>query len=672
MIYFLVMAKQNQSQTKSCSLPSAIGVTVPLGALKTEENHCIGEFLDLKIFADFCQKAQLNLIQLLPINDTGTESSPYSALSAFALHPVYLAIEKLPEAAEDSSIQQEIALLHQKYNQAERFPYSEIRKDKLSLLKNIFNAHYASLKENKEMHQWILENSWVTHYAVFMALKQQNNEASWIQWKDTVCYSCEDIKKRWADKTLFQEHLFYAWVQWHCHLQFLEASSYVRSLGILLKGDIPIMMNEDSVDVWSKPSLFDRNFSAGSPPDADNPSGQNWGFPIYVWDTLRTEKYSWWLARLKNFAQYYDAYRLDHVLGFFRIWAIPQGERSGKLGYFLPNCPITYDELLLSGFSPERICWLSKPHVPTEALAPFTTSYNEAVEFLSCGLDRIGTEEMWLFKDSITCENDLWNLSLPEQIKPILVSYWQNRTLLEITPEHYVFTWCFQESTSWASLHEKEKEELQSLLAQSQLQRELLWNEQAYRILQTITSSTSMIPCGEDLGYCHCGISEILSNLNILSLKVIRWCRNWQEENQPFIPWSKYPPCSVATTSVHDSSTLRQWWLSKEESAYFTKQFRTPLDIKPGTFTDKTARFLFNTMAKVKSAWFINPIQDYLALSKDYLNSNPSQERINIPGTVSSFNWTYRIPVSVEELLKNEKLLNAIQTIAEKHKKVKL
>lgn len=666
------MVNKNPNQTSSSPLQHVTGVALPLGSLKTNKNHCVGEFLDLEVFADFCKKAQLNLIQLLPVNDTGTESSPYSALSAFALHPIYLSLEELPEVATNDSLKQEITALHQTYNDEKRFPYTEIRKAKIALLKKIFTFHFATLETNSELQKWIEENSWVTQYAVFMTLKELNNEASWIYWQDTFSYSEETLQKRWQDKSLKKEHLFHVWLQWRCYQQFLKASSYVRSLGILLKGDIPIMMNEDSVDVWTNPLFFNRNLSAGSPPDGDNPLGQNWGFPIYNWDALRKEKYSWWIDRLKHSAQFYDAYRLDHVLGFFRIWAIPQGERSGKLGYFLPNYPIPYYELLLSGFSPERIRWLSKPHVPTEALAPFTTSYDEAVSFLSCGLNRIGTEDMWLFKDSITCENDIWNLSLPEQIKLVLISYWQNRTLLEIAPEQYVFSWCFQETTSWNSLSNKEKEELQNLLAESQLQRELLWDEQAYRILKTITSSTSMIPCGEDLGYCHCGISEILSNLGILSLKVIRWCRNWQEDNQPFIPWAKYPSCSVATTSVHDSPTLRQWWLAKDESSYFIKQFRAPLDIKPGFFTNKTARFLLNTMAKVKSAWFINPIQDYLALAKEYLSTEPSQERINIPGTVSAFNWTYRIPVSVEELLENEKLLLAIQTIAEKHKKVKL
>ena len=662
------------------------GVVVPISALRSKESCGTGEFADLVHFADLCESAGLNLIQVLPVNDTGTESSPYSALSAFALHPIYMRLQDLPEAKKFSS---DIAALRAKHESAARFNYREVRADKLTLLRKIFDKSEREIKKSAasgELAKWIAENPWVIGYAVFMNLKYYNFEASWKAWDKMRTPTHAEIQARWDNPAHAPGHLFYAWLQMRLDQQFQKAADYCRKKNIALKGDIPIMMNEDSCDIWANPEFFRSDLRAGSPPDGSNPTGQNWGFPIYNWDNLERSGFEWWKNRLKSAAKYYDAYRIDHILGFFRIWSVPDGEMTGALGWPVPCEGISTVELSLNGFTGDRLRWITQPHVQTRDIeAVNNRDYLGTHGQLHKVMDRIGDEELWLFKPFIACDGDIARADLLEPVKNELCKRWRDRILVvcgrdsDGQPE-YAPARSYRDATAWGTLSTEEKAALEKLFEEKQEKELEHWRAQAEKLLSVIVSATDMVPCAEDLGDVPACLPEVLDELSIYSLKVIRWEREWGVRNEPFKDIHAYPAKSVATTSVHDSSIFRAWWEKEEGGNAFCKTFfakeaaaadkaekgqeAAALDMEH--YTAETAAKVLSLLAETSSQLFILPIQDWLDLDSDFCSIDSDKERINVPGTVSEFNWTYRLPVSSDELRKNKKLVAAIRAIAEK------
>ena len=643
------------------------GTANPVGALKTSNSCGVGEFLDLIPFADFCKKAGLKLIQLLPVNDTGTESSPYSALSAFALHPLYISLKSLPEVEGKEEILAEITKLQKKYEKLPRFPYRELRRKKLDLLQKIFDSEKDKILSSDELKSWIKDNSWVQVYSIFMQKKEKKHEASWKEWGETQPTK-KELDEIWSDKKNQDGNLFYAWVQMRLDKQFSKASEYAQSLGIKLKGDIPIMMNEDSCDAWAFPEYFNDEMRAGSPPDGPNPVGQNWGFPIYNWDNLKKDDYSWWKQRLIQASKYYQVYRIDHVLGFFRIWATPQRESTAMLGWTQPFEPITTDELHNLGFSDDRITWLSVPHVATNQIEAVNNGdYLGTHGILAKIMDRIGNEEMWRFKPEIKGEKDIWASDIPDHVKPRLAELWRNRALVKVSDGLYSPLWTYHGTTPWQTLSDDEKYRLGQLIVTKYSKMEVLWEEQARTLLGDLTSCTDMVACAEDLGSNPESLPRVLNDLSILSLRVVRWSRNWNAGGEPYYQFWEYPYLSVTTSSVHDSSTARLWWLKEGDAWDFYRTFPGETDVQPGTYNSKTARYLLSKMAESNSAFCIHPLQDFLGLVDEYFDENPDNERVNIPGSVNEFNWTYRLPVSVEKLIKNKELIGEINNVVQIH-----
>ncbi|MBO4706399.1 MAG: 4-alpha-glucanotransferase [Spirochaetaceae bacterium] len=661
------------------------GISVPVGALRTKKSFGIGEFLDIIPFADFCKKASLKVIQLLPVNDTGTESSPYSALSASALHPIYISIESLselyeaPADAAHKKLLADIKKLKKSYNELPRFPYKELRNVKNTILKELYELHSAEIAKSPELKKWITANPWVKEYAVFKRLKSINLEASWKSWREYRKIKQEEIEELWNSKELKNEHLYYAWVQMNLEKQFLKASDYVSSLGIMLKGDIPIMMNEDSHDAWAHPEFFNDNLRAGSPPDGPNPVGQNWGFPTYNWKNLKKCDYSWWRERLKQSAKFYELFRIDHILGFFRIWAVPQNECTALLGHTEPYEPVTVKELEALGFTKERIRWLSLPHIPTRIVEDVNNGdYLGTHGILHTIMDRIGDEELWLFKPEIKSDKDIYaHEEIPLAVREVLAKKWRDRMFVETERGKYYPAWCYETTTAWASLSDDEKRIMSQFISEKREDMENLWEKQARELLGMITDTTTMTACAEDLGANIRSLNSVLNDLSIMSLKVIRWNRQWEKDGKPFIPFEDYPEKSVTTTSVHDSSTLRLWWTEEPDASDFYEAF-PPADeigaknavvanIKPGTYSTEVAEYLLEKAAESNSIFCIHPVQDFLGLSEAYYAQNPQDERINVPGSVTEFNWTYRLPADVESLIKDTALTKKIAAIAALH-----
>lgn len=676
------------------------GVVVPLSALYTKECPACGDYPALKDFADFCSASDLSVVQLLPVNDTGTQSSPYSGLSAFALHPMFIRISALPEFKDALKSNKAFSTAYKKFEKEfeykKRFDYNAVLEEKTKLLHLLYNfvekrmatpaktvvtageepSVYDNL--NREMAVFIRDNQWIIPYAVFKNIKDENMQASWKSWDETVRdLSRDQIQMKWQNKAKKSSHNFFVWCQLRASQQFKESADYLRSKGIILKGDLPILLNEDSVDCWTYPEFFRQDWRAGSPPDGGNPMGQSWGFPTYDWDKLSEDGYGWWKDRIIASSQYYDAFRIDHILGFFRIWASSERDTTAYLGHTIPYADFSRKTLNELGFNDDRIKWLSQPHIPTGHIESITWNHDEATAILEKLCDRVKTEELWTFKKTITGDRDIYEMNFCDdgeknsRIQNALAEKWRDRALIEIKKNKFIKVYSFENSTAWKTLSWEEQEKLRELFEATDVKENKSWKKQALETLTAITSATQMIPCAEDLGVNLPVMPEVLKKLNILSLKVLRWTRQWEQEGQPYIPFDQYPELSVATTSVHDSSTLRQWWNQEKDSVWaFLKA--SSLDQKidgNSAFTPEIAEAVLKAMAGCNSALFINPLQDFLFLEHVFYMENENDERINIPGSVTDFNWTYRIPVTVKELTDNKNLVAKIAEVVKAHEK---
>jgi 4-alpha-glucanotransferase len=652
-----------------------IGVVVPVGALRGKKSGGVGEFPDLAEFALLAVKMGVTLIQLLPVNDTGYESSPYSALSAFALHPLYLRIGDLPEAAPFASKIE--TRLRKPFEQESRFLYQKIIWAKMALLREIYAANEKKIAKDAGLATWIEQNPWVMSYAVFRRFKQLNSERSWKEWVDHRQLTRTEITAFWDDEELKGEHLFWAWVQRALDTQFSAAAKAVANAGILLEGDLPILINDDSCDVWAYPEYFHLDLSAGAPPDMYSPNGQNWGFPVYNWQNLKKDNFVWWKDRLKAAEKYYKAYRIDHVLGFFRIWASSQKNLSSSsiLGRYVPARPLTLKDLKGLGFDNGRIRWLSYPHIPTsevwESLAgikkengdpDYDAIAAEAEKAFMQALDRINNEELWAFKPSIEGERAIAALGLYPSVSEYLIKAWSNRTLLEYQKGSYLPVWYFRKTRAYLSLSEKERADLEALLEQRQLLSEQDWGKQGKELLSVLAESSGMLPCAEDLGEVPDCVPKVLTKLRILGLRVVRWARDWKKDGEPYFPFEEYPELSVCTPGVHDASTLREWWDREADQEGFAAFLGLPS--LPKVYNPGTAKVILQKTAAAASRFRVFQIQDLLHLSSRYYAPDPASERINVPGTVGEFNWTYRLPVSIEELAKDGELIHSVKELA--------
>jgi 4-alpha-glucanotransferase len=653
------MFEQNQTSKTNERL---IGTVIPIGALRTEKSLGVGEFPDLIEFGVLCDKMGIGLVQLLPVNDTGYQSSPYSALTAFGLNPLYLRIGDLPEA---SGYEKELESIKNKFSAAPRFPYEALLRAKMTLLKKIYGENKRKVAASSSLKTWIEQNPWVKSYAAFRRLKEANAEKSWKEWT---------IKgASWDDPSLMEEHLFWAWLQQALDTQFSAAAASLLELGICLMGDLPILMNEDSCDVWAHPEFFNQDLSAGAPPDMYSPEGQNWGFPIYNWQAQSRDGFTWWKNRLKTAEKYYHAYRIDHVLGFFRIWASGRKDNYALLGRYVPFIPVNPKDFAELNFDEGRIRWISEPHILTgevwDALkAGLGGEYREeelnaaSWKVFALALDRIGSEELWLFKKSIRGEKDISALDIHPAAKTFLAKAWGDRIFFEHERNQFFPLWYYKQSRAYASLSEEEKEALETLLDQRRTDSEKIWEAEGKKLLSVLASSSSMLPCAEDLGAVPGCVPRVLTQLGILGLRVVRWHREWGKEGQPFIPFEEYPELSVCTPAVHDSSCLREWWDKEADQNVFSGLIGVPS--LPKVYNPGTARIILSKIAASASRFRVFQIQDLLHLSNRWYAADPAAERINVPGTANDFNWTYRLPAAVSELIKDEDLIRAVSELA--------
>jgi 4-alpha-glucanotransferase len=635
------------------------GVAVPVAALRSVESCGVGEFADLVPLGQWCREAGLDLIQLLPVNDTGGNSSPYSALSAFALHPLHIRLQNLPGAAryakEISGFQTALG----------RFSYPRTHAFKLSLLERLFADNEQSIVADAAFALWREQNPWVIPYAVFTALRKENAQKPWWSWPNLGDPGPEQITAWWDSNPA--QCLLHAWVQFEAEKQLAAASRSLSDMGVHLKGDLPILMSGDSADVWAYRRFFDLSAHAGAPPDMFSPDGQNWGFPVYDWEALARDDYRWWKERLGQAGKFFHAFRIDHVLGFFRIWRIARGELTGLLGRFSPSAPLTAADLQKLGFDKGRLQWLSLPHVSgTDLTAALGAQAPRVAEMY---LRRIGAEDLYNLKPEIDGEQAIDRLAEPPEVKASLRSWHANRTLLEDGTGTFYPTWYREGTKGFQSLEEAERAALRGLIDQKRRESEETWERHGQKALAEMQGATDMLVCAEDLGDVPRCVPRVLSRLGILGLRILRWSRAYDSAPPgtpaPVIPPASYQPLSVCTPSVHDTSTIRGWW---EEDAGERDLFFRALGGKGDCPTRMTVGLLESIVRQCRGAGSLLTIlqlQDLLDLDEGLWAADPRTDRINIPGTVSETNWTWRMPLSLEALRARAPLSTRIRAIME-------
>ena len=640
------------------------GVAVPLFSLYSKQSIGIGEFLDLIPFARWAKFCDFNIIQLLPVNDTGAESSPYSARSAFALNPVFINVQTVEGSAD---VEDEIRTAKHEFDKLGKIDYYHISSWKRFVLRKIFDNRYSELKKDKLLQRWIDDNPWSKPYCVYCTLKAMNGEASWKDWPEFRDPSAKDIEKLW--KKFEKDNLFQAWMQFEAEKQFSAVIEEISKMGLRLKGDIPILINEDSADVWADRKYFSLDDRAGAPPDMFSYSGQNWGFPTYRWDVIEKDDFAWWRSRLAQASKFYHAYRIDHVLGFFRIWSIPQQEVTGILGYFNPCVPLTWEKLSSAGFIRETLEYLRRPNY----------GYDQLREFLGNDTDRLapvcftqleGHPDRLILKPEYSSEKAILGMNEPQEVKDKLLKVYWNRVFVPSGDENTFYPyWYWYNAPVLFTLPDYEQEKLRNLIKENENSQNDLWDANATKLLTVLSQETDMLVCAEDLGAVPPCVPSVLHKLNILSLRIERWARNWNAPYSPYYEMGEYPRMSVCATSCHDSSTLRGLWYEKDfDRDLYWSHAHLPGNA-PEEITPSVVRQILTHVYSANSLFCILPLQDYLALSASLSKGSPESERVNVPGTVGGTNWCYRMPCSVDELMDYTSLSSDIRMLVDVRKR---
>ncbi len=331
-----LLSSHASQQWKKVGIKPHHGINIPLFSLHSTNSCGIGEFLDIIPLLKWCQEVGMDVIQLLPLNDTGPDSSPYSAISAQALNPIHLSLYALPQINTFPDLRLQLAEL-QKLTNTQRINYPVINQQRELFLQAYYNKTSVILSQSEDYSGFVRNNKWLESYSLFKSLKISRQWQPWEQWPQELQDTSPANYKTLVDQHTHQMS-YHIFIQFLCFQQFAILRKAAAEKKIFIKGDIPILISRESCDVWLHRSLFIIELSAGAPPDMYSSEGQNWGFPLYDWKELELQNYNWWRERLKVASTLYDIYRIDHVVGFFRIWAIPKG-LSGKEGHFVPQNP---------------------------------------------------------------------------------------------------------------------------------------------------------------------------------------------------------------------------------------------------------------------------------------------------------------------------------------------
>ena len=331
------------------------GTVIPIFSLRSEGSFGVGDFGDLQKMIDWCAKTRQRVLQVLPINDTNMtytwqDSYPYNSISIYALHPQYTDFRQLPPL-KDKERKAYYEALQKELNALPQIDYERMNNAKLGYLRELFAQEGSKMMKTEAFKTFFEQNKeWLVPYAAFCHYRDMYGTASFTEWPDHKTFTEKERESMSKTTTkIYKEVAFWYFVQFNLDQQMRAAHAYARKQRVILKGDIPIGISRDGVEAWVEPKYFNLNGQAGAPPDAFSADGQNWGFPTYNWDVMLADGCQWWVRRFRKMAEYFDAYRIDHVLGFFRIWEIPMPHKSGLMGQFSPALGMSVEEIAAYG-----------------------------------------------------------------------------------------------------------------------------------------------------------------------------------------------------------------------------------------------------------------------------------------------------------------------------------
>jgi 4-alpha-glucanotransferase len=642
------------------------GVAIPIFSLRSEKGFGIGEFNDLKKMVDWAKKTGQRVIQTLPINDTilyhtNYDSYPYNAVSVYALHPIYLHLDKMgklkTKAQKDYFQAKKLELNAQTFSD-----YQHVMNAKWEYFKIIFPQESPTVFESDDYKQFFEANKeWLVPYAAFSYLRDLNGTPSFAKWPEYSIYNKSDIDVLTSpEQPYFNEVALYYFLQYHLHKQLVEVHDYARANGIAIKGDIPIGVSPRSVDAWVEPDLFNTNMQAGAPPDDFSATGQNWGFPTYNWELMEKDGYQWWRKRFQKLAEYFDAYRIDHVLGFFRIWGIPVDAVWGLTGSFQPALPFTREELQSKGLWWNENRFL-KPFLKEHVLYATFGKYTDDVirEFLLAdGWQNYKFKPEFDTQKKI--EKHFASLDYNFGNKEVLIRdglYMLHCEVLFVRDIHDVEKFhpriSMHSSASFRDLPDETRRLLDRIYVDYFYHRHTeFWKQQALKKLPALISATNMLVCGEDLGMVPDSVPDVMNSLEILSLEIQRMPK---KPNAEFAMPSDAPYRSVCTTSTHDMNPIRAWW---EEDPTLTQRFYNKALRMQGPAPENCETWIAERIVEQhlqsEAMLIILPWQDWMALESKLCLEHPFAERINVPSNPRNF-WCYRMHMTLEQLLKETK-----------------
>ncbi len=577
------------------------GVAVPIFSLRSERSFGIGDFSDLKLMADWAAATGQSVIQILPINDTTDDGSwhdsyPYRANSIFALNPLYLDLREVGELGNKRE-QERFDRIGRKLNALAEVDYPRVAEAKYDYLHKIYKRKGRADLASAEFGLFYERNrEWLEPYAVFSVLRERFATSDFSEWGEWATFDPERVAGFALENKI--EVGFWYFVQFHLDRQLRSARDHAHTRGVILKGDIPIGIGRHSVDAWTSPEFFNMDSSAGAPPDDFSIKGQNWGFPTYNWVRMAQDGYAWWRARFAKMADYFDAYRIDHILGFFRIWEIPLDAVSALLGHFSPAMPLDAAEIAEYGFRFDK------------ALHTAPVSRSEDVLFVE--------DPVWagMFHPRISAQSTEIYASLSEQQK-----YAYNRLYDDF----------------FYSRHND------------------FWRAEAMRKLLPLVDSTRMLVCGEDLGMIPACVPDVMRELEILSLEVERMPKAYGVE---FGNTADYPYASIATPATHDMSNIRLWWREDRKRTQRYYNDILGLDgVAPADCSAELCEQIMRRQLSARSILMIAPLQDWLSIDDSLRRKDIVAEQINDPSNPDR-HWCYRMHLTLEELL-SAKVLNA-------------
>lgn len=641
------------------------GTAIPVFSIRSTEDFGVGDFYDIKKMVDWCVKTGQKVIQLLPINDTTKtgswiDSYPYSANSTFALHPMYVRLDAVGVLSDESK-REHFKKIGEELNILKEVDYEAVTKAKDGYLREIFAQKGISDLKSKEFKAFFSVNEeWLIPYAAWRVLCKIYGTPDNQQWGKYSRYDAEIVDK------LCEEHKmeidYHRFVQYHLDRQLREVRDYAHLHGVALKGDIPIGIGRFSVDAWQHPDLFNMDCQAGAPPDDFSVLGQNWGFPTYNWDEMAKDGFQWWKDRFGKMSEYFDAYRIDHILGFFRIWQIPLDAVHGLLGYFNPALPFSPEELrhsydfwinpeiqanplilewMLNDFFGDSVqevkeCYLEDLGEGRYRLRKFVDTQRKVEEYFSTV--EMNEHNSKIFNALLGILDDVLFIE-----DPYNRGHYHPRIAAQYTYQFRMLSdyekWCFNRLYNDFFYHRHND----------------FWYGKAMWKLPPLIDSTGMLTCAEDLGMIPACVPEVMHQLEILSLEIQRMPKDPALE---FGDTWIYPYFSVCTTSTHDMGGIRSWWESDRE---VTQRFYNNALHEYGTapyFAEPwICKKIIELQLKSPSMFCILPLADWLSADGKLRRENPHEEQINEPADVHHY-WRYRMHITVEKLLAQDNFNN--------------